>query len=188
MCLYVTMLLPKGVNPDSVAHASGRGDSAFPPIENGAIQSQARPGDHYFRANRAICDCGTPLGAALRTAERIPLDEAEAASRLRKKGWGEARIARWLAEKRQAQAQQDAKVATRSEAAAGYAEFWVRFLHSALTSGYTPRITLLLHWYRSGVETEYFPDLPQETIPLSQVNSVFLAHLHEDILYNFVLD
>jgi hypothetical protein len=188
VCQYLTLLLPKGTSGDVVARACGYGDHGFPPIHNPSLLAQAEPGDQYFRATRGMCDCDTSLGRGHDGRSRASWDEAAAVARLRKKGWREARIARWLEEKRANDERTDQARVARIEANYGPAGYWVNFLHHALTSGATPRVTLLLHWYGDGgLETTVFPTLPRETVPLSAVTPEFLTFFEQDRLYDFVL-
>lgn len=186
MCQYVTLLLPQGAGIEGLQRVCER-EKGFIPVENPSVLAQAQPGDRYFRATGGVCDCGTPLGRGNNFTGRVSLDEARETARLRKKGWGDARIARWLDEKRTERMRDEEATLARVEANHQYATFWVDFLTNALTSGYTPRLTLLLHWYRRGLEDEKFPELPQETVPLSRVTPELLTYLKEDTLYHFVV-
>ena len=66
----------------------------FVPIENPTVTKQLQPSEGYFRATGHYCDCGTGLGAGRRRPVKPPIEKQMA--KFCKKGWGEAKIKRWL--------------------------------------------------------------------------------------------
>ena len=181
MCHFITALVPPEADRDALIRRTG-----WREIENPSVRAQIGPADLCLLTTRAMCDCGTPLGSL---AERNPAAaagdlDAEARKR-RKQGWSEAKIRRWLAEK-SGQAEKQGRVeAARTEQAARDVRRWVDLLTEILHTGLTPRIGLLLHWYRMGVETERVPIKRQEWLDFADLTGDRLLRIEEDVVYHF---
>src|SRR5688572_29469897 len=98
MCHFITAALPAGADAEAVASLFKSYRRALEPVDNDWVVAQLPAGDRYFLTTRGYCDCGTSLGSLTRQCEapRSPEDEVR---KLKRKGWSEAKIERWRAEK-----------------------------------------------------------------------------------------
>ena len=93
--------------------------------------SAGRPGERFYRVTREQCDCATWLGtvgdADLETDEVDPR-----VARLRRRGWGEAKIKRWLEV-----TADDARKRSEADRDRGHLsiEDWATFIERALEQG-----------------------------------------------------
>lgn len=94
---------------------------------------------------RAQCDCGTAIGSACSVDPR-PSPERHVA-RLKAKGWGDAKIARWLQSKSGGGASPEA-------ADSGEVSAWVSLIRDVLRDGSVPWIGLFAHFYEGRVSDE----------------------------------
>src|SRR4051812_35602626 len=98
MCHYVTAVVPGAAGLDAVSAILNRHGFGFRQIANRHVQSQLRAGDVQILTTRAMCDCGTPLASRSRSVEPAAHPQSML-PKLRARGWSEARIQRWLAER-----------------------------------------------------------------------------------------
>lgn len=180
MCHYITAVLP---TTDSDAGLGGLVEKhrlLFERVSNDSVSAQLRPGERQLRATGHMCDCGTGLGAGRRAPAESDLDRRVA--KLQKKGWGEAKIARWLDQQESNEHSRARKRAARSETPT--AEEWHRFLVEVLGSGGVEWVGLLLHWY-SGDLSEEQVRFARQPVSFSELSPQLLLDLKEDVLYEF---
>ena len=139
------------------------------------------PGDVQVSTTRRMCDCGTVL--ASRGNPEVQRSPTEREMRkLRAKGWGKARIKRWLVEK--TLAADRALRARDREAESGAPELdrWIGVISKVLSMGYASRFGLLVHWYSGGMESERLQLGPTQSMPLSELSATTLLEMREDSL------
>ena len=128
----------------------------------------------------SYCDCGTPIGSMSRVASQH--DPERTVRELRKRGWSEAKIARSLAQKRDATQRREAG---RTATAIAALTAWVTFLQGAPTRGHLTSIGV---FYRENGEWLSAKELKagrRETSVLASLEPVVLARLEESVLYEF---
>ena len=162
MCHFVTLIVAGGADDRVAAIAKRHGRRAVP-LRNASVERQLRGGERQYATTVSHCDCGTVL------APQGP-DEQERAAELdanivarRAQGWSDAKLARWLADKRKS-AQRE-----RARSAAGgvdTTEVWRGLLRDLLAEPDVPRAGLLVRFYGGDVETEVFA-ARREVSPLS---------------------
>ncbi|MBI5160233.1 MAG: hypothetical protein HY996_02265 [Micrococcales bacterium] len=186
MCHFITGTLPRAAARTVLAPILREHGLAFSALDNPFVQAQLAPGDAYSRATKAWCDCGTPLGSARRGRGAVAQDGAHVArmkEALRKKGWGSAKIERWLVQQARTR-ERDERVRKDHDAAnAAYLETW-RDALAALARTAGP-VGLLLHWYHGGLETERIEIARREPVALRSLDVAALAGIEEDMLYVF---
>ena len=183
MCHFITATLPRSAPHealDAVARNAGR---QFRPLISRGVQAQLPADSAYFLTTLAHCDCGTYLGSAHRAAARAP-DWAAEEAKLLGKGWGRAKAARALAQRRDKGA---AKQEADEQAARAQSGSLERFVSGILQSGLTPTLGLLLHEYRGPLD-EDFTILRHEQVPRGARLSDVLSEAEEDVLYVFRAD
>src|SRR2546423_15425816 len=96
MCHYIYVGLPIEVNLKSLRPVIKDHGMDFSSPVTWIDMSPITAGYRFFRPTGRYCDCGTVLGSRLR-GESDPIEhDFPHTSQLRHKGWGEAKIARWL--------------------------------------------------------------------------------------------
>ena len=181
MCTFVTAVLPQGADIVRIRAVLGPSSQALRPLVNRSVQRCFGAEACYYRAYESSCDCGVALGGAAYDAgsSRPPEEQVPA---LRKKGWREAKIRRWLVEKREATAR---KLAERESKAKSDLQRWRRLLDATVGSGASPWAALLIHEYSGGLETEAISLVGREEISMSRASDELLRNLHRDVLYVF---
>src|SRR5262249_50830908 len=139
---------------------------ALEPIHNARVEAQLPRGSLYLSMTRGMCDCGTVLGC-LSGADRDPHRAGERdREQLRRKGMGEAKIARWAAERDAAREKWERERSAARETRREEAERWLAFLRAVLQTGRTHCFGLLLHWYAGAPATEKIDLLGTRRIPI----------------------
>jgi hypothetical protein len=181
MCRFITAVVPTVTDLQASRPLLDNYGMSFKEIRNSFIEAQLG-GDRYVRATRSVCDCDSALGSASDQQETSQADRTHAAEieKLRKKGWSQHKIERWLAEKsgssdrhqRQDQSNHDAELT-----------HWREFIGALLSDGFTKRLGLLLHMYNGRLEDEQIRIKRIELLSLSgQLDKALLA-MDEDVLY-----
>lgn len=182
MCHYITAVLPATANHSAVEALFHLGQRKLDAQKNASISSQLRPGECYYVTTRGNCDCGTPLGELARAESGSEAFDPDAqGKKLRRKGWSEARISRWLKQK------EDQLASAAQTLPAGGSlgtEAWRALITDVLRSGNTPYVCLLLHWY-SGPVSGRIQLSGREVIDHQELTSERLARMREDVLYEF---
>lgn len=187
MCHFITATLPKGADVDALKDVFRENGFALGLESNAAIQSQLPSGAIYFRPTTAYCDCGTPLGSrssrAKHAAKESPT-EADVA-KLRRKGWTQAKIDRWLAQKGEARQKNERAASQKETDGVADAKAWLRLLITTVESGHTPWVGLLLHFYKRSVSDEEFQVGRVVTARATDLSVDLLLDMDEDVLYRF---
>jgi hypothetical protein len=180
MCHYITAVLPSTADLERVEAIFRRHKRKLEPQPNPSVLEQLHSGERYYLTTSGSCDCGTPLGSAVKAANHPPPDPEAQRLKLQKRGWGEAKIDRWLGqqEERLARLQDQTSLPTPG------ADEWEALLREVLASGATAYVCLLLHWY-SGPITGRIRLLRREKAEIAVVTPDTLACLEEDVLYEF---
>ena len=190
MCTFITAILPVEVDRAALETRLHAHRLRLQPQANPGLARQLQAGESAFLTTWGHCDCGTPLGCAFARAGKSsgrPEDRpAVEARKLRRKGWGEAKIARALSQREDADVR-DARVeAGRTAAGEGAdtlgAEAWLQCLRAVLTSGDTPWIGLLHHLYDGSVDRE-FALQGRERWSVATLDADALARMREDVVH-----
>lgn len=104
MCQFLTAVLPSGTDLDRAARSLAPAGMTCQRLDNPNVVG-LEPGEVWALATAGHCDCGTPIG---RGARRDRFDvTGDDLRKLRRKGWSDAKIERWLAEKEKARGKVD---------------------------------------------------------------------------------
>ncbi len=185
MCHFIYVILPKAtplhlLRP--ILEPLGTKLRPAPPDRFGPL-----PGDAFFATDR-YCDCGTVLGCRLRghcehdaSTGTLPED----AERLRRKGWTEARIARWIEEKNRGAENRTRHLEALGESQPQQVLVWQRLIKGALLTGTLPWFGLVYHWH-VGEEPVALSRI--EPVSLDQLTDDHLMTMEENVLYQFCAD
>ena len=158
----------------------------FELISNAHVAEQIGPHDWYILTSGKYCDCGTALGSL---NDRVPakaVDYESQVRKLRKQGWSEAKIKRWLEQKEQTKERHLREDEARAKGGDPELDRWIMLFNELINVRQTPTIALLLHWYHGSVDTERIKIQRRERLRLSEVTAERLMKIEEDVLYEFV--
>jgi len=176
VCHFVTAIVSTDVEGEVRRVAADFG-LAFDALSDSPVRARLGQGEGYYLTTAGHCDCGTPLGSVGRERRRAQRLEAKV-SRLRRKGWSEAKLDRW---REQTGAARDQRAA--HGAGLPSCETWADFISAALDVG-ARSFGLVLHGYRGNVATEDIELGRRVRVAHSYVEH--LAAMDEDAVYDFV--
>ena len=173
MCWYITATLPSRDDVVRLRPLIEDHGLAFTPLSNPSVQAMLREDEYYARATASHCDCSSSLGD--RSDEEASNTREARIRNQRRRGWSDARIARWLAE------------VERHRASTTETDLpnWVVFLRRALSRRQPEYVGLLLHEYREDLETESIKIKSTEFMPVAVVDENVLENITPDVLYRF---
>jgi hypothetical protein len=173
MCHYITLVVD-GIAEDAVrSYMLEQGRDASP-VENASIRAILKPSEmQYLTVRRPkFCDCGTGL---LRDQKRPPDNNAAETTKLKRKGWSQAKIERAISQREAA--------AEREQSAPDGPDFWSALLGGLLFNPEVRSAGLLLHSYQASVVTEEIPAKRKE-LEVNNLNKALLD-FEEDHLIIF---
>lgn len=181
MCTFITAVLPATADADAVAvlfRAHGR--TFIPGAMYATHAAFLAAGERAFHTTLGHCDCGTPLGRATLSSGRDK--SGDVAARLRRKGWSEAKIARAVAQRAEADARPPRP--SGEPAQTSLAE-WVALIDAVMASGATR--SLGLYWENApGTDDEPVSSAPRVRIPRASLDEALLAGMPGGIIHDFV--
>lgn len=180
MCHYITAILPPSAQASAIADIFRKHGRALIALENPSVQAKLLEGERYFVTSKARCDCGTGLGASQRVGRsrrRSTLDSQ--VENLRRKGWSDAKVSRWL---QQHDEQQMAHSKTGD--LTGGVDGWIALLKEVVGSARADSVCLLLHSYH-GPLSEPIQIKRRSVIAEKDITSEALRAIDEDVLYEF---
>ncbi len=127
------------------------------PLNHTGVIKQLRHGERYFLTTRGMCDCGTEIGARIRTDATLPPqdpDYSRTIKNFKKKGWSDAKIDRWLAQSKADATRKHAEAAARLSGPHPEIERWIQFVTAVLTEHHASWIGIMVHWYGGNLTTE----------------------------------
>jgi hypothetical protein len=146
MCLFITLIVPSG-DAAAVRAVMERHGRAACPIHNPSVCGVMHIGEHQYLTTRGHCDCATVLARPNDAAERLEEKLAKEATRMRRKGWSEAKVARAIEDRRGADGRPKARFTDSLD-------FWSAVLHDLGEELSLPYAGLFLGSYSGGVATE----------------------------------
>ncbi len=180
MCRFITAVVPAGIDLHSAKPLLDKYGMSFKEVRNPFLEAQLE-GDRYLRATRSTCDCDSVLGSASnREAIQTAAADTGDIEKLKKKGWSQHKIERWLAEK---SGTTDRHQHTdRSKSVAELVQ-WREFISAMLSDKSTDRLGLLIHMYNGTLEDEQIQIKGINHISLSEQFENSLLEMEEDVLY-----
>jgi hypothetical protein len=186
MCLYITATLPREAKLNCVAPIFNSYKLSFEVISNPYVLKQLHPGDVYISTTSSHCDCGSALGSLSKRGSDAPESYEDELKKLRRKGWSEAKIRRWLEQKEQTKETHIRRDEARAGSETPVAQYWVDFISAVLNSQCTDRVGILLHFYHMDVEGERIKILSNKRVKLEYLTPRLLMEMEYDVIYEFV--
>lgn len=157
MCHFITLIAP--TDDAAAVHAlMKRHGRAADPIDNPSVRKVLRSDEHQYLTTPGHCDCGTALAPRHDNPQTFEEKLAKEASKMRRKGWSDTKIARAIEDRRKA----DAKP---SGGGHDSLELWNAVLRSLSDELKLPYAGLLVRWYSGAVDTEEFTASRREVAP-----------------------
>jgi len=189
MCDFITATLPANTDAKRAAGIFARHKLGFKEIENDSVRKYLEAGDLYILTTRGHCDCGTVIGSHYRdpqpAAEKKEQFLKRDIEKLKKKGWSQAKIDRWLKEAELTADKEKRGEELADEYEARFASDWVAFIQDILTSKVADRVGLLVHSYSGGLSAR-IPIAGKKQVNLKELNENVLLQMSEDVIYEFV--
>ena len=174
MCTYIAAVLPAGTDAKATGELFKKHDLGFYPIHD---RPPAISKDQlYVLTFTQNCDCGTVLGRGY-IRNPHPKEPESEIPKLRKKGWSDAKINRWLEDKTRKADPHD----TRSEEELAR---WMATIQDIVTSGITTSLGLFVHFYNEGYDADIIKRV--ERVKLMDLSPELLLGLADDTLYEFI--
>lgn len=172
MCHFVTLIAPDA-DEAALRAVMDRHGRAAEPIDNPSIRRLLLPGERQYLTTRGHCDCGTVLAPRRRESAGEFEDRlAKEASRLARKGWSEAKIARATEDRRKAAARGDG-------GGVDSYEMWVAAIGELFRELRLPYVGLFVRFYSGAIATEEFAATRREA-PKRQPLAEALASIEND--------
>jgi len=184
MCHFITATIYKSSSIEELNKIAQRFNLAFTIINNKFVQSQLSRDYQYLSKSTTHCDCGTVIGSCCNSPNGVSISENKI-NKLKRKGWGKAKIQRWLDEKEKYKEKLKREESSTKERWKPKIQEWYDFIQTVVANKNIGQIGLLLHWYCSGPETEKIAIKNTINIPISEVTPEYLTKIREDSLYLF---
>jgi hypothetical protein len=148
MCHFITLIAPTE-DAEAVRAVMERHGRAARPIDNPSVRKVLREGERQYLTTRGHCDCGTTLAPRHRSAEGFEERLATQADRMRRKGWSDAKITRFIEDRRKADARPGG-------GGVDSLELWHAALRDLRDELKLPYAGLLVRLYSGEIATERF--------------------------------
>ncbi len=176
MCHYIFAVLPPEAKLEKMQGVIAKFGMGFQTSPN---QDEFAPisGTVYYASGR-YCDCGTVLGSRLRQDDLAAQEETinAEAQKLRRKGWSDAKIARWSADK-------DKAATKKHQPQEDNLQKWLAFLPALLELNASPWIGLFYHWYDNSRQVTL---VRIENVNEGAITAEWLTRLEPDVLYRLL--
>lgn len=184
MCHFITGVFTGKVSVESINAIGKDFELKFENCVNDFVQSQLKSREHYIIKWSKYCDCGTLLGSLneekTNNIQRVKKSELE---KLKKKGWSNFKIERYIADKNKNIQKQAFSLEQQKERAVENIKEWTDFINRLFAETSVESFGLLLHWYSGLVETERIKISGRETILSTNLTGMNLLEMEEDKLY-----
>jgi hypothetical protein len=179
MCNFVLVALSDGVNIERATAIAKNHNFALIPSDISLAGGKRRDPLSLFYTSK-MCDCDTPVGAGQNVNKPWRPSDKEIQSR-KKKGWGDRKIDRWIAEKMKVARRDESRRAASAAASAGSLQKWFDFAKDILSSAPGQRFGLVLTW--SPGQVVELEDEIETGLDAAETDLLYMAE--ENVLYSF---
>jgi len=173
VCHFITLIAPTG-DAEAVFAVMARHGRAASLIDNASVRKVLRHGEQQYLTTRGHCDCGTVLAPRHDTVVAFEEKLAKEASRMRRKGWSDAKIARAIEDYRKT----DARPAG---GGADSIELWNAVLRDLRHDLQLPYAGLLVRFYSGSFATEVFSASRREAPKAGQWREALASMEHDEV-------
>jgi hypothetical protein len=184
MCHYITGTISGEVTVQELNSVGQEFGLQFETCPNEFVQKQLKSGESYIWKRCKYCDCGTPLGTlnAKNIKRTKGISEAEI-EKLKRKGWSEAKIQRFLNDKNKKEEQNDKDLEQMKLSAENGVQEWIDFCKKLFETVPIDTFGILLHWYERGISNERITLNGRTLIDRSELAAKKMLEIEEDMLY-----
>lgn len=182
MCHFITAICSSNTKLTEINSIGKIYGLEFEDCANEHISKQLLKTEKYLWKKSKMCDCGTSLGEASFKNDKTERVQKSEIDKLKKKGWTETKITRYLADKKKSEdkiTQQNETILNRQT---NELDNYVHFLKDVFKKTDTEVFGLLLHWYSKGPETENIKISDRKNIVSKALTALDLKTLEEDKL------
>jgi hypothetical protein len=174
MCHYVTLIAATD-DRAALRAVMDRHGRAAEPIDNPSVRKVLLPGERQYLTTRGHCDCGTVLAPRhLESREDFEDRLAREASKLARKGWSEAKIARATEDRRKAAARPDG-------GGCDSLELWVSVILDLTRELRLSRVGLFVRSYSGLIASETFTATRREAPPSLPLAEALASMEHDEV-------
>jgi hypothetical protein len=190
MCYYITATMAPNGDESAVRRLAKASLLKWEPLDNPGVLKQLHPGELYFLTTRGMCDCGTEIGVSIRTDGILPdrgPDLSREIKKLKKKGWTENKIDRWIEQTKADAARRHSESETRLSGPHPEVFRWIQFVSAVLEGSHADWIGILVHWYGGSVTTEAIAAGNRRWLTLDKFTEDYLLNAEENTLHTVTL-
>ena len=185
MCIFITATLSPDADIEKVKPIARSCELAWKQIKSGPILNQLKDGETYFLTTVGFCDCSTDLGSAHDEIPEVPkVDINKQIIKLKKMGWGEAKINRWSEEK-----EKHKKRLNREEQHSGDPHWetntWIEFINKVLDNELSQWVGIIIENEMIFKSSEGFEIGKILNVSLNKLSRDYLLHMEVNTLYRF---
>ncbi|MEW6306755.1 MAG: hypothetical protein AB1705_25085 [Verrucomicrobiota bacterium] len=185
MCYFITLILPVGNARDIsvIDEILSRVHRTAEILSNPHLSQHLHLKERYLYPGGKMCECGTALGTLRETQPPKRIEKKEIDG-LRKKGWSETKIQRWI-EQQMSVKERKAQIKAKQDLAAHGSDpdGWTATVRALISEARLPYVGLLLHWYSGDLESERIPIKSRVKLPNDDQLSNALYRIEEDTIY-----
>lgn len=182
MCHFITAICSSKTKLTDINSIGKIYGLEFEDCDNEHIAKQLSKTEKYLWKKSKMCDCGTSLGEASFKNDKTKRVQKSEIDKLKKKGWTETKITRYLADKKKSADKVSQQNETVLNSQSNELDNYVNFLQEILKRTDTEVFGLLLHWYSKGPETENIKVSDRKNIVSKALTVLDLKTLEEDKL------
>ena len=184
MCRFITAVLPNDADIEKCVEVFRIHRRACAAYANPTLAVQIGNQESSYCTTVGHCDCDTLLGSAdLHGAAGPGKNTEAAAARLRSKGWSEAKIARALGQRSEADSRPRSPI--RGERQQAGLDEWCALIRDVLALRGVASIGLLIHQYSGGIDDEAIVLQKREVVRARDLDETILAAMRSDTIYEF---
>jgi hypothetical protein len=182
MCHFITAICSSKTKLSDINLIGETYGLQFEDCDNEHITKQISKTEKYLLKKSKMCDCGTNLGESSSKNDNTERVQKSEIDKLKKKGWTETKITRYLADKKKSDekaAQQNDTILNRQS---NELDNYVNFIKDLLKKSDSEIFGLLLHWYSKGPDNENIKLAARKNISFKTLTALDLKTLEEDTL------
>lgn len=187
MCHFITAVIDRKIKLDDLNHLGRDKVITFHVCDNLFVKNQLRANEAYVARNRKYCDCGTELGMLARRSSpealRVGKSEIE---RLKKKGWRERKIQRWIADREKNAEKAKTKYDNLANGGHSDVKNWLEYFQKIFSDPQISHLGLLLHWYSGRLEDERITVKQRKRVKINDLTKEILLTMEENVIYDIV--
>lgn len=184
MCHFITGLIDRQTTLDDLNKVGHDNAIIFDKCDNDFVRAQLKTNEDYIVKRTKFCDCGTHLGLTARTsAPDTTRVEKREVDKLKRKGWSETKIQRWLTDREKTIEKDKVKYDRIVNGVHVDIENWIDYLNKIFTETKIQHFGLLLHWYKGGLESERIKLKDRIKVRLNELTPDTLLKMDEDVIY-----